>query len=68
MIATINERQGIAAASHFKKSDIEVRNIEGKGGGWILIDLGNIIVHLFKQDEREFYGFDRRLIGIKRVK
>lgn len=68
VLATINDRQAAAAANKLKNADISIRNIEGKGGGWILIDLGDVVVHLFKQQEREFYDFDRRLIGVKRIK
>ena len=26
--------------------------------GWVIIDLGDIIVHIFDQDTREFYGLE----------
>lgn len=33
--------------------------VEGlRGGGWILIDFGNVIVHIFKRETREFYGLE----------
>ncbi len=28
-------------------------------GGWILIDLGNIIVNVFTPDQRQFYNLER---------
>ncbi len=28
-------------------------------GSWILIDLGNVIVHVFTPDERAFYNLER---------
>ncbi len=32
---------------------------EGKGrDGWFLIDYGNVIVHLFSPDQREFYALE----------
>ena len=37
-----------------------VSRIEGYAdGGWILIDLGNLIVHVFVPEERTFYNIER---------
>lgn len=69
VIATTNERQGNAAINHLKKAleASEIKHIEGKGGGWVLVDAGDTIVHLFKEEERQYYGFDQRLIGVKKI-
>ncbi len=33
---------------------------EGRGSGrWVLLDFGDLIVHVFHQEEREFYGLER---------
>ena len=35
-------------------------NEEGKSSGrWIILDYGDIIVHVFHKEEREYYGLER---------
>ena len=67
VICTVNERQGNTAVNHLKKAfgPEGIRSVEGKGDSWLLIDLNDIIVHLFSEDDRAYYDFDRRLIGIR---
>ena len=37
-----------------------VTRVEGYNDGtWILIDLGNVIVHVFTADQRQFYNLER---------
>ena len=39
---------------------VSPRRREGSvSSGWILIDLGNIIVHIFAPQQREFYSLDK---------
>lgn len=70
IIATVNERQGSAAVGYVKKALLaeEIKHIEGKGGSWTLIDCHDVIIHLFKEEDRKYYGFDQRLLGTKRIK
>jgi len=42
-----------------KNFGINVR-IEGEArGGWVLVDLGDIIVHLFTPEQRDYYQLER---------
>lgn len=42
------------------KADIAVKSVEGKEGGkWILIDLYDIIVHVFYYSERAHYNVEK---------
>ncbi len=70
VIATVNERQGNAAVNHLKQKLTldEIKHIEGKGGTWVLIDCHDVIIHLFTEEQRQYYGFDQRLMDIKQVK
>lgn len=36
------------------------RHIEGyKHGHWVLLDYGDVVVHVFLADERDYYGIER---------
>lgn len=42
------------------KAGLECRHVEGyQTGGWILMDYGDIIVHVFNKDDRLFYDLER---------
>ena len=41
------------------KQGIEPHHIEGKTTGWVLLDYGSVVVHVFTQQAREFYNLDR---------
>jgi len=38
---------------------IEPRNIEGKATGWILLDYGDVVLHLFTPESRNYYDLER---------
>jgi ribosome-associated protein len=49
-----------AVLENVKKDFSLDANYEGRSAsGWLLIDLGDIIVHLFSPDQREYYGLEQ---------
>lgn len=65
IIATASDRQANSAAQMLSKEFKEdIKGIEGKSSGWVLVDLNDIVVHLFQNDQREFYGLDKMLFGL----
>ena len=65
VIATgLADRQITAMAGHLERklaeAGIKRVRIEGAGGSdWVLIDAGDIVVHLFKPDARALYALER---------
>jgi ribosome silencing factor RsfS/YbeB/iojap len=65
VIATgLADRQITAMATHLEDKLAEVGlkrvQIEGAGGSdWVLIDAGDIVVHLFKPDARSLYDLEK---------
>ena len=47
-----------------KKENLNTLNIEGiRNGDWVLVDAGDIIVHLFRSEVREYYGLEKMWAG-----
>lgn len=38
-----------------------------RGGRWILMDFGSVVVHLFHSEEREFYNLERIWVDAKDI-
>ncbi len=64
VIATANSTTHLRALA----DDVEVRmtaegqapnHTEGRATGWILLDFGTVVVHLFLKDAREYYNLER---------
>lgn len=59
-----SETQVQAIATSVKEkmgeAQIDVRGIEGyEEARWVLIDLGDVVVHIFHRDERDFYNLEK---------
>ena len=46
--------------SVMKKLNYQVRQVEGmESRKWIVLDYGDIIVHVMRQEDREFYNLEK---------
>ena len=47
-----------------KKENLNTLNVEGiRSGDWVLVDAGDIIVHLFRSEVREYYSLEKMWAG-----
>lgn len=59
-----NERQIVAIAEavedRMRQAGHKARVLEGKQSGrWVLMDFGDLVVHVMHEQEREFYALER---------
>ena len=41
------------------KQGVPAGHIEGRATGWILLDYGSVVVHVFHRESREYYNLER---------
>ncbi|WP_026611823.1 ribosome silencing factor [Methylocaldum szegediense] len=64
IVSGTSERHVKSLADHVideaKKNEVQPLGVEGQGGGeWVLVDLGDVIVHVMKPQTREFYQLEK---------
>ncbi|RME58725.1 MAG: ribosome silencing factor [Caldilineae bacterium] len=67
IIATVDtERQANAIREELHKAlhlqqkvrPLNMEGVEGGGGGWVLVDYGDVILHLFTAETRAYYDLE----------
>ena len=65
IICSGNSNRHVISLSNYlvealKKENLIYLNVEGKrNGDWVLVDAGDIIIHLFRSEVREYYGLEK---------
>jgi ribosome-associated protein len=67
-----SDRQTRAIADHvdsvLSQSGNGALSIEGKASSqWVLMDFGDVVVHIFREDARQHYGLERLWADAKRI-
>ena len=69
IICSCTSNRHVISLSNFlvealKKENLNTLNVEGKrNGDWVLVDAGDIIIHLFRSEVREYYGLEKMWSG-----
>jgi ribosome-associated protein len=57
-----------ATIDHLKKHKIRPLSVEGTGEGhWVLLDYGDVIIHIFYEPVREFFDLEGLWVDAKRI-
>ena len=72
VVATVEvARQANACIEHMHENQrdnkLKIKNVEGRDTTWILIDLYDVILHIFTPEDRKNYDLDRLYIDIPQI-
>lgn len=72
VVATVDvARQANAVIEHMyedaKNNKLKIKNVEGKDTTWILVDLYDVILHIFTPEDRKNYDLDRLYVDIPKI-
>lgn len=72
VIATVDvARQANACIEHLyddeRNQKLKIRNVEGRETTWILLDLYDVIIHIFTPEERSNFDLDRLYLNIPQL-
>jgi ribosome-associated protein len=68
-----HERQSSAIAGEIRKTmkSIDIRELgqeARKASKWVLQDFGDVVIHIFKSDQREFYDIESLWVDAPQIK
>ncbi len=71
--STRHERQSRAIAGEIRKSmkELEIQELgqdARKASQWVLQDFGDVVIHLFKADQRDFYDIESLWLDAPHIK
>ena len=64
VIATANSNTHVRALAdeveyQLEEAGIKADHIEGRATGWVLMQYGGVVVHIFLEDSRQYYNLER---------
>ena len=74
VLASGRSKTQVQALAHYvlekmEEEGIKELRVEGKNEGrWVLLDYGDVVVHIFQAEDREFYNLERLWSGAKLIK